>query len=201
VRREGLESLQALVVFLVPFLSALPFFMLGYLTEEAGNYVVYSIYIVSSILLTRHNHRSLSEIGLTRRGFLTSLGLSSVPVAVLFMREYLSGNIQLSPGAASWTAVSYSLFFWFFGGLGQEILFRGLILFSIQRWKGSKAALLASSLLFGLIHFRQGAVGVIRTTVIGAYWGWVALKTRNIVGTTIAHGTYNFLLETIWTGV
>lgn len=109
------------------------------------------------------------------------------------LKNLIFTGLEVSPDANSWASVAYGLFYWMFGGLGQEVLFRGLILFSLQRWKGWKIALVVSSVLFGLMHVRQGVTGGMGTILIGGYWGWVALKTRNIIGTSIAHGFYNFI--------
>lgn len=194
-KEDWLESLESILVFLVPLVFSVSFYTLGFLTEVSGNYIVYAIYITCSIALTRYNGRSLEEIGLTRKGFLLSLGLSGTLVVGNFLRRLIFSGLKISPDIDTWATIAYSLFFWGFGGLGQEILFRGLILFSFDRWKGWKVALPLSSLLFGLMHVRQGVIGVIGTVIIGGYWGWVALKTKNILGIAITHGLYNFLFN------
>jgi membrane protease YdiL (CAAX protease family) len=95
---------------------------------------------------------------------------------------------------SSWDVVAFNLFRWALSGLGQEIIFRGLILFSFERWKGWKVALLVSTVLFGPVHvLRYGILGIVLVSVVGGFWGWIALKTKNIVGTTIAHFLFNFL--------
>jgi len=192
-REKWLESLEAILVFVVPLLFLIPFYVLGFLTEVSGNYVSYTIYIACSMALTKYNGRSLAEIGLTRKGLPTSLGFSGVLVAAAFLRRLMFADLKLSQDVNSWFSVALGLFYWAVSGIGQEILFRGLILFSFDRWKGWKVALLVSSVLFGLMHVRQGVIGVIGTIFISGYWGWVALKTKNIVGTSITHGLYNFL--------
>jgi membrane protease YdiL (CAAX protease family) len=190
-----LESLEAILVFVVPLIFVIPFYVSGFISEVSGNYVAYSIYIACSILLTKYNERSLSEIGLTQKRLLPSLGFSGVLVAAPLLRSLIFTGLEISPDANSWASVAYGLFHWMFSGFGQEVLFRGLIFFSLHRWKGWKIALVVSSVLFGLMHVRQGVTGVIGTTLIGGYWGWVALKTRNIIGTTLAHGFYNFIFN------
>jgi len=191
-RESALESLEAILVFVVPLIFLIPLYAFGLLTEVSGNYVSYTIYIVCSIALTKYKARSLGEMGLTHKGLLSSLGLSGISVLAPFLRLIFS-DLKLSPDVSSSTDVAHGLFYFTFGGFGQEILFRGLILFSFHRWKGWKIALLVSSVLFGLMHVRQGIAGVIGTILIGAYWGGGALKTRNIIGTSIAHGLFNFL--------
>ena len=106
--------------------------------------------------------------------------------------------MKLSTDVNSWEAVIYNLFFWSLSGFGQEILFRGLIMFSFKRWKGWKVALLVSIVLFGVIHvFSYSISGIIGVSLIGELWGWIALKSNNIVGTSIAHSLFNFLFSFI----
>jgi len=194
-KEEWLESLEALLVFSIPLLFAVPFYMLGFLTEVSGDYVLYTIYITSSIFLTRYNGRSLAEIGLTRKGLLSSLGNSLAFVAAFSVARFIVADLKLTQGVYSLDVVASNLFHWSLSGLGQEILFRGLILFSFNRWKGWKVALLVSSILFGLIHVQryQSLSGIFFVSIPGVAWGWIALKTKNIVGTAIAHSLFNFL--------
>jgi len=190
--KNRLESLESILVFVVPLLSAIPLYVMGVLTEVSGNYVTYAIYITCSIALTKYNGRSLREIGLTRNELLPSLGLSGITVLAPFLVRLISAELQFSPEANSGVAIAQGLLFWTVSGLGQEILFRGLIFFSFYRWQGLKTALLVSSVLFGLMHVKQGITGIIFTILIGGYWGWVAFKTKNIVGTSVAHSLFNF---------
>jgi len=192
VGKEGLESFEAILVWLIPLLFSFPLYALGLLTEVAGDYVTYFIYIACSITLTRYNQRTLAEIGLTTKAMLPSLGLSGVLVAAALLRNLIFRHSQFPSSIDYWTVVN-GLFYCEFGGFGQEIIFRGLMLYSLQRWKGWKVALIVSSVLFGLMHVRQGVIGIVGTTVVGLYWGWVALQTRNIIGISIVHGLYNSL--------
>jgi len=190
--RNRLEGLEAILAFAAPLLCAIPLYVMGILSEVSGNYVLYAIYITCSIALTKYNGRALREIGLTRKELLPSLGLSGVTVLASFLVKLISAELQFSPEANSEAAIAQGLLFWTVSGFGQEILFRGLIFFSFYRWKGWKTALLVSSVLFGLMHVSQGVNGIIFSVLIGAYWGWVAFKTKNIIGTSIAHSLFNF---------
>ena len=190
--KNWLESLEAILVFVLPLLSAIPLHVMGVLSEVSGNYVTYAIYITCSIALTKYNGRALREIGLTLKGLLPSLGLSGVTVLASFLVRLISAELQFSPEANSGVAVAQGLLFWTVSGFGQEVLFRGLVFFSFYRWKGWKTALLVSSVLFGLMHVSQGIAGIVFTILIGGYWGWVAFKTKNTIGTSIAHSLFNF---------
>ena len=197
MRKENwFESLEAVFAFFVPLLFAIPLYVKGFLSESSGNLILYPIYITCSIFLTRYNGRSLAEIGLTRKGLVPSLGNSVLLVAAFSVSRFIVAGLKLSPDASSWEAVTYNLFYWSLSGFGQEILFRGLIMFSFNRWKGWKVALLVSTVLFGIIHlFSYSISGIFLVSIIGGLWGWIALKTNNIVGTAIAHSLFNFLFS------
>jgi len=200
-REEQRESLEVLLVFFVPLVFAVPLYMFGYLTEVSGNFVLYTIYITCSILLTIRKGRPLEEIGLTRKGLLPSLLNSVALVIAAFVTRFIAADLKLAPEASSWPTVVYIFFFWSLSGFGQEILFRGLILFTFNRWKGWKIALLVSTILFGLIHLQRylSVSGIFLVSIVGLCWGWIALKTKNIVGTSIAHSLYNFLFAFLLT--
>jgi membrane protease YdiL (CAAX protease family) len=195
--RKGnrLECLEALLLFSLPLLFELYFFVAGFHSEVLAHYTTYTVYIIGSILLTKYNGRPLADIGLTRNGFLRSLIFSMTLVVANLLGRLVSADPKFSSDVNSSIVFVNALFYWMFGGFGQEILFRGLILSTFQRWKGWKVALLISSILFGLVHIRQGFTGIIATIIIGGYWGWVALETKNIIGISIAHGLFNFLFN------
>jgi membrane protease YdiL (CAAX protease family) len=190
-----LESLEAILVFIVPLLFIIPFYVSGFITQVSGECIMYTVYIAGSIGLTKYNRRSLAELGLTRKGLLPSLGNSMILVLAFALTRFIVADLKLSPDISSLEIVAFNLFLWALSGLGQEVLFRGLILFSFDRWKGWKVALLVSTILFGLIHLLRypSISGIVLVSVIGGFWGWIALKTKNIIGTTIAHFLFNFL--------
>jgi len=196
-----LESLEAILVFVLPLLFIIPFYVSGFITQVLGECIMYTIYVAGSVGLTKYNKRTLAEVGLTRKGLLPSLGNSVVLVLAFSVVRFIVANLKLSPDVSSWEIVAFNLFLWALSGLGQEILFRGLILFSFDRWKGWKVALLVSTTLFGLIHvLRYPSIsGIVLVSIVGGFWGWIALKTKNIVGTTIAHFLFNFLFAFLLT--
>jgi hypothetical protein len=67
-------------------------------------------------------------------------------------------------------------------GLGEEVLFRGLI----QSWLG----FWLTSLLFGLIHALTPAYFVLGT-LFGMAFGWLALATGNLLAPICAHAVYD----------
>ena len=78
-------------------------------------------------------------------------------------------------------------------GLGEELLFRGLL----QPWLTEKAGLLiglvSSSALFGLLHAITLTYAVL-AALIGAYFGWLLIETDNLLPPIVAHALYDFLV-------
>ena len=168
-----LESLEAILVFVVPLLFIIPFYASGFVMQVLGECIIYTVYIASSIGLTEYNRRSLAEIGLTRKGLLPSLGNSLLFVLAFALTRFIVAGLKLSPDVRSLEIVAFNLFRWALSGLGQEIIFRGLILFSFDRWKGWKVALLVSTVLFRFIHVLRypSVFGIVLVSVIGGFWG------------------------------
>jgi uncharacterized protein len=79
--------------------------------------------------------------------------------------------------------------------LTEELLFRGLILQGFLRRYGSKKAIIASALLFALMHGNpwQFAIGV----VMGIFLAWCFIKTHSLIPCLFAHcvnNTFGFAL-------
>jgi membrane protease YdiL (CAAX protease family) len=121
-------------------------------------------------------------------------------VGGIFAGRLFIGALSLSEDLFSLTTFAYNLFYWGLNGLGQEIIFRGPILFSFNRWKGERVALLVSSALFMVVHILeyQSVFSLLFIGAEGLYWGWVALKTKNIVGIVVNHALFNFLFSFVF---
>lgn len=81
-------------------------------------------------------------------------------------------------------------------GLGEELLFRGLLQQGLADWIGGPAGvwigLAAASIIFGLFHPVTPTYAVL-ATLMGAYLGWLWIETENLLVPIAAHGVYDFL--------
>ncbi len=77
-------------------------------------------------------------------------------------------------------------------GLGEELLFRGVLQVVFGRWLGVPAGLLLVSALFGLLHFLTPAYAVL-AGLMGCYLGWLWLATESLTVPIVAHGFYDFV--------
>jgi uncharacterized protein len=77
-------------------------------------------------------------------------------------------------------------------GVGEELLFRGVIQSLLGRWTTPAIGLAIASLLFGAAH-ALSRLYFLLATLIGAYLGWLALYYNDLVAPIVAHGLYDFL--------
>ena len=82
-------------------------------------------------------------------------------------------------------------------GIGEEVLFRGLIQAGLADVKGllhaKWIALATTSVLFGLVHWITRTY-VLLATLIGLYLGLLFMATENLLAPIVAHGLYDFLV-------
>ena len=81
-------------------------------------------------------------------------------------------------------------------GVGEEMLFRGLIQAGLDEWISGPAgpwiALGVASLLFGLAHMVSVTYAVV-AALIGAYLGILLIVTDNLLAPIVAHGLYDLV--------
>ncbi len=77
-------------------------------------------------------------------------------------------------------------------GIGEEMLFRGVIQGALTRWVGPAPAVVVAGLLFGLFHPVSTAYVVV-AGLLGTYLGLVWLATGNLLAVIVAHAVYDFL--------
>lgn len=102
--------------------------------------------------------------------------------------EDLEGNVPM--------LLLLLLLSWTLAAVGEELAFRGYLFTRARQALGpGRAALvgavLASSLLFGLIHTEQGAVGVVLATIDGVFYAWLRIRYDSLWASVLAHGTTN----------
>ena len=219
-RSQSLKRLRPLLEILAAFLPILVLgitgTVLGTDTLLGGAIVTlgYVLSIMVATVLLKLRGSSWRQIGLARpqswkRTVLLGIG---VLVALLLMNIVLQVVAINLPGAEvapidqsrfnplegnfvifllfvllSWTTIAF----------GEEMFYRAFLITQLQGvFPGSKLGtvlvLLASSLLFGLVHWVEGPLGVMNTFVMGLILGAVYLRSgRNLWITIIAHGLAN----------
>jgi membrane protease YdiL (CAAX protease family) len=81
-------------------------------------------------------------------------------------------------------------------GVGEEMLFRGIVQATAASWMGGHygviVGLLLAALLFGLLHYLT-ATYAIMAGLIALYLGGIWLAVGNLLTPMVIHGLYDFL--------
>jgi membrane protease YdiL (CAAX protease family) len=77
-------------------------------------------------------------------------------------------------------------------GIGEEMLFRGLLQATFTDWWGAAAGLVAASVLFGLMHLITPTYALLAGS-LGLYLGGIWLANGNLLSVIVAHALYDFL--------
>jgi membrane protease YdiL (CAAX protease family) len=121
------------------------------------------------------------------------LVMDRLPLAPLVrLRELVSQIILRMFGGASTTQLAIISVA---AGIGEELLFRGLIQAGLSRLMGEYGpliALIATSALFGICHWLNTTYALL-AMIAGAYFGVLLLATDNILTPIVAHAAYDFV--------
>jgi membrane protease YdiL (CAAX protease family) len=77
-------------------------------------------------------------------------------------------------------------------GIGEELLFRGLVQAGVSRFFGVGVGVIAASVLFGVCHWLNTTYAVL-AVLAGAYFGLWLVASGNILTPVVAHAAYDFL--------
>lgn len=102
-----------------------------------------------------------------------------------FVRQVV---VPLFRGAPWWGIMLVALA----AGIGEELLFRGVIQAGLEKLLGPLAGLLLASLLFGLAHAMTRAYFIV-TAIVGVYLGLLYQWTGNLLIPVIVHFLYDWV--------
>jgi len=91
----------------------------------------------------------------------------------------------------AYTSIIGILYITIAGPIGEEILFRGIILSGLLKSYSPLKSIAVSSILFGFLHFN--IVQSLVTTVLGLMLGFILVKTGSLWVCIISHILYNSL--------
>ena len=106
--------------------------------------------------------------------------------------EQLAQRHRLVHPKTWWAGVSALIALVIVAPVTEELLFRGWLMKDLQDQYGTRAALIWSSMLFGLAHFAHVS-SIVYATIGGLVLGAVALRTRSTLGSIAMHAGVNAL--------
>lgn len=131
-------------------------------------------------------------------GLACGLGITAASTAVYYLwpayRQSADYYLQLVLRPLLWPDL---IWLGLLPGLSEELLFRGVML---PAFGLTAEAVIISSLCFGVLHLSSPKQWpyVIWATTIGAFLGWTALETRNLLIPIVAHIATNLISSCIW---
>lgn len=119
------------------------------------------------------------------------LMLSRWPAVVEF-RQQVESIVRTLFADSSWLELALISLA---AGVGEELFFRGALQSLLARWAHPVVALSVVSLLFGLAH-AMSTTYFVAATLVGFYFGWLAMAYDDLVAPMVAHGLYDFIALT-----
>jgi uncharacterized protein len=189
------ESLVLIPLYIL-ITASLPWF---FLPQELVLPAVYSAILALCAWHIFRKNISFRDIGFKAKKPLKYILIGFLIGAPLGALEYF----LITPAKASPTFEMMYLFRDFvymilFVGLGEELLFRGLVQRDMSKVFGWRWGLVCTSLLFGVMHLTWRSVPELGfTTCAGVIFGYLYQKTDSLTAPIIAHGIGNTVLVSI----
>ena len=100
--------------------------------------------------------------------------------------EWLVGEMFPTASVAQFALVAL------LAGIGEELLFRGVLQTVLSQWTTPVVGLLIASLLFGAVH-ALSKLYFLLATLIGFCFGWLVFRYDDLVAPMVAHSLYDFI--------
>lgn len=186
------ESL-ALIPLYVLFTSSLPWYFVkqSYLLPA-----VYSIVLALCFWHVLEKNLNLTKMGFTRNKFVIFTAAGAIIGIATGTIEYIILRPEPTyPSFAIRHVVTDWFYMTFFVGLGEEMLFRGIIQTDLQKAIGRWNGLHVSVFLFGIMHMTwRSPVELVFATLSGYLLGYIYMRTNNLTMPIVLHGINNTML-------
>lgn len=83
------------------------------------------------------------------------------------------------------------------GPVLEEVVFRGFVQGGLQGLHGARIGLVATAVLFGLVHVPDGSYLFIPIAMLGLLLGWLRVRTGGLLAPIVVHVLHNAITVTI----
>ena len=163
-----------------------------------------SALIATWVMLRRVEKLPWSSVGLGREALAprtvvsgTVLGGFTIGLATLLLLAGHLMRIETTKQGSWWGQAGASAFVLLPAAFFEELLMRGYAFSVIRRYAGWRLALIATSIVFGLLHAgNQGADAetILAVTVAGFFLGMLLLATQSLYAAGAAHFAWNWVM-------
>jgi len=168
------------------------------LGEQASSIVrranIFAVVVLSYWAFVRfYERRAARELSLRWRWALLSAVAGSLSIGVTILALYASGHYELVAFRGFDQAGGIFAAIWI-AAVMEEVAFRGILFRILEEAAGTRAALIASAVIFGAAHVTNpGARGItlLSVTLAGLMWSGVFIVSRNLWVAAAHHCCWN----------
>lgn len=177
----------------------------GYPLQLSGISTLVGVLIATMLMLRSIDRRPWADIDLsresaTRANLLTGwlVGAASIGVACAVMLA--TGLLHFVPasGSVSWlSAATRTTLVLIPAALAEEVMLRGYLLTVVREAIGTRAAVIGTSVIFGLLHLQNPgatATSLIVVMLAGVFLATVRLALRSLWAAWMAHLAWNWMM-------
>ena len=195
LRHDPVSVLPALA--LVPMLRLVS---LALATDEPGGtpYIVGAVVVLGAIMCTRllgHEDLLVPPPAGRRRGECW-IAAAGAPLSLLAYLGLEPAPLSTSPTVQTLGLAAVAVFL--FGGVGEELIFRGLLQRTLCRLFGTTGVLMGA-FLYACVYAGTGSLAAwLFFAVLGISLAFVVQRTGSIAGVAVGHGLLNVGLIVLW---
>ena len=123
--------------------------------------------------------------------FIVNVVITAAEVLKLLPQSWITQMEQNSSMIVSGSPAMQILCVGIIGPIAEEVLFRGLILGGLSKTCNKWLAIIASAIVFGVVHGHP--IGIIYATCLGILIGWIFCKTGSLLSVILFHIAYNLM--------
>jgi membrane protease YdiL (CAAX protease family) len=145
------------------------------------------VYFIAFSLFIGLRRWNWDQLGINRKGIGFTL-VCGVVLIVARMLALLCTNIPFAWQLTTLDRLIGEIVFYFgLVGIGEELLFRGVMYHALEEWRGTRWAIWVTALGFGIWHLYGGIVGVAAGFLYGVYFGAIRWRAGGIIGLIVVH--------------
>lgn len=163
--------------------------------------------ITPAIIVVKLRKESLFSLGITKLNIFKSIFIGSISyfiylIFIIIMQHRLKYIFHINSVFSTWNFLNC-----IFTALGEEILFRGYLQNRLIKWLGDKKGLIITALVFSFFHifqriltgmsFTNAIISVIAILPVALFYGYLFLKCKNVIASTIFHTFFDFFLNNL----
>lgn len=169
-----------------------------FVTTNATSYTLYFNVdkIFTALLVYICGYLAVAEKPINEKALIDTFVILIACIIVILGPAVLSGYVKYEPKIPDIMSV-WVINNFLFVCFSEEVIFRGLVQNTLTQWipKTKHAALFAivgSSIIFGLYHYRDGPIFIALATICGLFYGYAYHKTKRILCSMLVHFFLNF---------